>query len=143
MRHLLLYILILSSLSGCAQTKKVKFKTDTFMSAGKEQKFTVQIPQNYVDVKSNEGTYLFKQFDYEDGSSFYISLDINYGHSPNRDNWIKCSKPNEGYKCEEGTQENGLYWKEVLKNDLVVGYLNVPKERKTEFDKAIASLSKE
>jgi hypothetical protein len=140
MNRIYVYLLVLGSLSGCAQTKSIKFKTDTFMSAGKEQKFTIQVPKNYIDVKSNESTYLFKQFDYEDGSIMYISLDISYSNSPNKDNWSKCSKPQERYKCEEGVQENGLYWKEVLRDNLVIGYYDVPKERITEFDQALLTL---
>ncbi len=140
MKQLLLSMIILCSLNGCAQSKTVKFKTDTFMSAGKEQKFEVQIPKGYKMVSDNLDIDLFKHYQYPDGSSLYISLDINYSNSPNKNNWSKCSNAITGKKCEQGEQENGLLWREILKDNLVIGYFGVSKERKDEFDKSITSL---
>jgi len=133
---------MLISLYNCGQTKALSFSTYTFISAGKKEKFAIEIPKGYIDVNQNLDNALLKEYVYPDGSILYISLDISYSDSPNKRNWSKCSNPKTGYKCEEGEQDNGLFWKEIFKNNLVLGYLNIPKPRKLEFDKAIASLVK-
>lgn len=131
---------ILFLLFACSPAKKLTFKTDTFMSAGKVREFEMTIPRGAISSTSDLGQYLFKRLEYKNSSVLYILLDVNFGHSPNRDNWMKCSKPEEKYKCEDGQQDNGLYWKEVLSNEVVVGYYNVKKADKEIFDNAIASL---
>jgi hypothetical protein len=133
--HSIFFLLV-----ACSPAKKLTFKTDTFMSAGKVQEFEMSIPKGVKRSTSDLRQYLFKKIEYKNSSVLYISLDINFGHSPNRDNWMKCSRPQEKYKCEDGQQDNGLYWKEVFSNEVVVGYYNVNKANKDIFDIAIASL---
>ena len=70
----------------------------------------------------------------------YVSSDLSFTHSPNKLNFSKCSSASDGIKCTEGEQPNGLFWKEVVKNNLVIGYKNIPKELKKEFDNSISSL---
>ncbi|MBN1951787.1 MAG: hypothetical protein JW801_11340 [Bacteroidales bacterium] len=134
----IIYIALLI-IFGCSVHKKVAFKTETFASAGKELKYAMLVPRGYIKCVSNMDNYILKEFSYPDSAILYISLDFNFANSPNHKNWIKCLK-SEGIKCEEGIQENNKYWREILVKDLVLGYYNVNKSQKEEFDKAIESL---
>jgi hypothetical protein len=136
----LIYSFALLSLLGCGSSKKVIFKTDTFMSGGKESKFEILIPKGYEKYTNDLQHYILRNYTYPDSSVIYISLDFSFANSPNYKNWIKCSNPAKNYKCEEGQQDNGKYWKEVLKENVVIGYYNVRKDRKEEFDKTVSTL---
>lgn len=135
-------ILILSVIffAGCGSAKKVYFKTDTYISKGIKEKFEIIIPKHYINVSSNIGNNLLKKWMYKDESYLYISLNISFADSPNVKNWMKCS--NTKIKCTEGVDEMEKYWKELIIDNLVVGYKDIPKERKEEFDKAILSLKR-
>lgn len=140
MRNTIILILFSSFVFSCSPYKKVTLKTETFMSRGKVQKFEMNIPKGYRTSDSDLSQYLLKMFVYPDSAVLYISLDIHYQHSLNKENWIKCSDALSGTKCEEGLQDNDKYWKEVMSKNLVVGYYNVSKTQKEEFDKALNSI---
>ncbi|MBN9284873.1 MULTISPECIES: hypothetical protein [unclassified Flavobacterium] len=42
----------------------------------------------------------------------------------------------------EGIDQNGLYWKNKFNGEVNIGYLNIPKEKKEEFDKILLSIKK-
>ena len=128
-------------LLGCNPYKRITIKTDTFMSAGKINKYEVYIPKGYIKSSTNMDNYILKEYQYPDSSVFYISLDFSFSNSPNYYNWIKCTDFSKNYKCEEGIQENNKYWKEILSKNLVLGYYNVNKTQIEKFDEAIQSLS--
>jgi hypothetical protein len=138
------FLIILISLIAisCTPTKRINFQTETLMSKGKVHKFTIEIPKGYEESRSDISRYLLNEYVYPDSSVLYISLDINYQNSPNKKNWIKCSDATKGIKCEEGLQENNMYWKEILSNNLVLGYYNVSSRRKLEFDQSLQSIEK-
>ena len=77
---------------------------------------------------------------YPDSSVLYVSSDITFSTSLNKLNFARCSNADTGYKCPEGSQDGGLRWKEIVEKNLVLGYINVPENRKKEFDEAVASL---
>lgn len=41
----------------------------------------------------------------------------------------------------QGKMPNGLYWKDIRIGYLSIGYVNVPENKKREFDKALASFN--
>jgi hypothetical protein len=42
----------------------------------------------------------------------------------------------------DGEQSNGRVWKENILGDFIVGYVNVPSDRKNEFDKALLTVKR-
>lgn len=128
--------------ASCGSFRKINFQTDTYMSKGVKQRFEIIIPKNYTHASSNLETHLLKKWTYSNNECLYISLDISFADSPNVVNWMKCSDATKGVKCTEGKDEAGRYWKELLIDNLVVGYKDVPIERKEQFDSAISSLKR-
>ncbi|MEO8235467.1 MAG: hypothetical protein ABI549_08650 [Flavobacterium sp.] len=128
---------------SCGTTKKVYFKSDTFKSKGSLENFEIIIPRDYANLSSSSQNYILKKWSYTDDSFIYISFDVSFADSPNKENWMKCSDAEKGIKCTDGIDFNGKHWKEIVSNDLVIGYKNVPNERKEEFDKALLSLKKQ
>ena len=141
MKQLYLLIILLI-LIGCGATKRINFQTDTFMSNGLKENFEISVPSDYVKATSNLEIYILKKWIYEKNGLLYISLDISFADSPNIQNWMKCSDASTAKKCTEGVDDDGKYWKELLIDNLVVGYKDVPMERKNEFDNAILSMKK-
>lgn len=139
-RTLLLSFSIL--LLSCGSTKRISFKSDTFMSSGIKEKFEMIIPRGYSVESSDLKTNLLKKWTYPDESFIYISLDISFSDSPNISNWVNCSDVSKKFKCTDGVDKQGNYWKEVVKNNLVIGYKNVSVNNKSEFDNTILSFQK-
>jgi hypothetical protein len=134
-------ILIFSFLLlACSPIKTIRFKTDTFKSDGKIVKFKIKVPKNYIAVEQDLFLHLLKSFTYLDKNVLYISIDTNFGYSPNKVNWLKCSDPIKGIKCTNGKSANNTNWKEIIFKDLLIGYYNVSNEKKKEFDDALESL---
>lgn len=138
MKKRIIIILIVFFMS-CKSVKNVFFSSMTYNSKGKVEKFNIKIPRDYIKSYSLKRESIIKKWLYNDGIYIYISSDITFKDSPNVENWMKCSNLEKKIKCLEGFQDNGRCWKEVEVDDLVIGYINVPKERKEEFDKAILS----
>lgn len=140
MKKLFLTISVIATMLGCSSYRHVTFKTDTFLSAGKVKQFELSVPRGGQRYSSEIPRYVVKRYHYKDSAVLYISLDVTYANSPNHENWIKCSRPQESYKCDEGQQPDGRYWREILSNDLVIGYFNVRHNDKQKFDSAVESL---
>lgn len=126
---------------SCNSVKNVSFSTMTYKSKEKVEKFNIKIPSDYLKTNSFKRESVVKKWLYHDDIYIYISSDLTFIDSPNVENWIKCSDLEKNIKCLEGIQDDGRYWKEIIVDDLVIGYVNVPKDRKEEFDKAIMSFS--
>ena len=141
MKQLYLLIILIIFI-GCGSTKRIHFQTDTFMSNGLKENFEISVPSDYVKATSNLEIYILRKWIYEKNGLLYISLDISFADSPNVQNWMKCSDASDAKKCTEGVDEEGKYWKELLIDNLVVGYKDVPMESKKEFDRAILSMKK-
>lgn len=112
-------------------------------------KYSAEIPKGYtLKIYSASGeTGMENQYLYPDSSMFYIS---DFGSTINEQNI-----QNEGYASKKfeysmqvvgltndtlilsGRNQSGAYWKEVLIGKVSIGYLNVSKEKKDFFDKAI------
>lgn len=129
-------------LLNCGSSKKISFETYTFMSKSNRERFTISVPRDFKSTEANLQNNILKKWKYKNEEFIYISLDISFSNSPNLDNWIKCSDAQKGIKCIEGIDENGNYWKEIISNNLVIGYRDVNPKRKKEFDDSLLSLNK-
>lgn len=139
-KQVIFFVILL--FTSCGNIKTTTFSTMTYKSKGIEEKFIIDIPNDYIKSYSLERESIIKKWVYKNDVYMYISSDITFKDSPNVENWIKCSNVEKGIKCIEGKQDNGKYWKEIEKENLIIGYINVPENRKEEFDKAILSLKR-
>ena len=142
MKWLILFFVLSSVIVSCVSQKVVRFKSDTFKSSGSQSEFEISVPRDFKEVKKKLiEPDILKQFESKWSSAIiYISLDITFSNSPNKMNWLKCSLPSESKKCTEGVQDDGNYWREIVSNGLVIGYYDVPINRKDEFDEFLLSL---
>jgi len=150
MRNYILPLLILVFIScGSYQNlKKVSYKANTFENPQESTSFDLFIPKNYKKEVKEFDHSLENRFTYDDSSIIFLSNDKWSASRINDKN--RLDKETQGKILHRnattdsiylsGQQKDGSYWKENILNDIVVGYLNVPKERKEEFDKAIASI---
>ncbi len=150
-------ILILSCLIISCATNKIKgfknvtytskFQTSSLDNPFEKRTYKMSIPKGFlVDKEDLNPEYKEVVYKYDNSIKIYITDNVLGGSTLNGDN-----KLNEGITSINrkslkdsvymyGVQKDDKYWKENILNDIVVGYLNVPKERKEEFDKAIATI---
>lgn len=141
MNKCILFFLLLIQ-SSCATIKTVKFDDQNFTKK-KPNEYIVLIPRDYKRIKKGVYPNTIHQYQFSNGATVYISLDITYVDSPNQENWSVCSKPEIAYKCEQGVQQNGLLWREIMRHRrIVLGYFDVPIEDKAKFDAILQSLKK-
>lgn len=128
-------------------TYKSNFQTASSEKPFEKRVYRMSIPKGYnLDKDDYNPEYKEIVYNYDDSSRIYITDNALGGSSLNGDNKmaqginsIKRKSLNDSLYMK-GMQKDGKYWKENILNDIVIGYLNVPKERKADFDKAIASL---
>jgi len=138
MKKIILYLLFLLVLS-CSIKKSIY---EHFLC---EYKFIV--PSGFTRTILDNGEEAIRLYKYPDSSVFYISFnttlnDENLKKEEKYYTWLI-----DFYKGDsityEGKNLSNKYWKDhILDKMLSIGYINVPKERKKEFDKAIASAEK-
>jgi hypothetical protein len=115
---------------------------------GRKNIYTIYPPQGFVLTK-NRGE-IFKEFhlSYPDGSLIYMTDDYQSGGSINKD---KVSKYGTAIYIKivssdsldlSGQNESGNYWRELKRKNFVIGYVNVPLSKKSEFDKVISNYVK-
>jgi hypothetical protein len=84
-------------------------------------------------------------FTYKDSSLIYFNED-QLSVTPNTSNIelmggvLRKSLYDTAYYS--GIQKDGRVWKEHVLGEIIIGYLNVPSQRKEEFDTALASIAK-
>jgi hypothetical protein len=140
MRTLILITVIFLQTS-CSAQKPLKF-------TAYKSDYVLELPNGYElkKLKDDDGIQEYQAL-YPDSSVIYITDDEKSGGS-NRakeekygaDVYIKILA-NEKLILE-GNHSNGKYWKEDKQGKVVVGYFNVPPDKKEEYDKALATLRK-
>lgn len=155
MKHSI-YILTISILMiSCAsnqQNKNLKkvtysseFQTASVSNPFEKRTFTVMLPKGFsIDKEDFNPEFKEVVYKYNHGSIYITDNNLN-GSPLNGDNKIasgitvvqRASLEDSLYI---GGKNKGLYWKENILNDIVIGYLNVPEYRKKDFDEAIASI---
>ena len=120
-------------------------------STNKYYKYKTKIKKGFRLKEINGGNeWSQNEYIYLDNSIFYISNEqgntsLNYDNIKN--NQITSEKSVKAFFTNDtitlqGIDKNGLYWKNKFDGVVNIGYLNVPKEEKSEFDKILLSLSK-
>ncbi len=153
MRNCILVLAMLTFIS-CGSykgLKKVSYKANTYENPQESTAFNLLIPKGYKKDVIEFDHSLESRFTYDDESIIFLTNDkwsasrINDKNRLDKEVQDKILHRNATTDSIylSGQQKDGRYWKENVLNDVVVGYLNVPKERKAEFDRAIASIVRE
>lgn len=155
MKRTILVVSILLISLGC---KSQSYKREKFKGGEPEKNYTLQVlatqKVNYLVGGHNERE---KQFIYPDSSKLYVSTFfcslLNYDNILKLDNSVSKKRLTDASQFEsplaskktdtlvvEGSTANNLYWKDVRIGKISVGYVNVPAEKREEFDKMLLSL---
>lgn len=129
------YILILLLFSACTSQKTLRIKT-----YGRE--YSINVPKGCkIENKRDDGGIKEYRASYPDGKIVFITNDVKNG-SISQEKEVKYG--NNIYMkiltSDTLTLEwisNNLYWKEIKKDKIVIGYKNVPITEKKIFDVAI------
>lgn len=152
-RYLTMAILLGACASSLARQEKftivrmrsVEYEGDT----QKEVTYLMDVPKGakFTEVNLSHGKE--KRIEYRDGSILYISDDEWRGSGLNFSNRVSIG--HYSYHKEilydtlnnAGQQSDGNHWREYVVGQVVVGYVNIPKDRKELFDQALATIRKE
>lgn len=149
---------------SCASSQgitAIQYKRQKIDESSKNTTYSMMVPKGYKLTTLVGGhSELEKQYVYLDSTKIYIS---DFGNSMlNYNNILSlgdsiANKRFEGLELKakiakelgkeynpetlilQGKTPNGLYWKDVRVGYLSIGYVNVPENRKMEFDKALSS----
>jgi hypothetical protein len=141
MLKIFVFVVLVSVFSGCHAQKNLKF-------SAYKQTFILSLPEGYKLKKyfDDEGTREYHAI-YPDSSIVYITDDNKSGSVFNRYKLQKYGK-NVAIKINvsdtltlEGIQPDKRYWKEKKIDQIVIGYMNIPKEKTAIFDHVLSSLN--
>ena len=153
MRKILLLTIGLAVLFSCNSTRTVTYKAiSVYDSVAHYKKFYIDVPKNGKLKKEKDYTGDFHteyRIIYPDSSVVYITNDTWNGSRLNYENLMQIGV--DSYSKEhlydtlkyEGVQNDGLYWKDYVLGEIVVGYVNCPKRKKNEYDNVINTLRSE
>jgi|GEM_PF-1816415 len=162
-----IYIILLSFIVSCVSSQgitTIQYKRQKKDEGSKNVTYSMVIPKDYKLITLVGGhRELEKQYIYSDSAKLYISDFgsgmLNYNNILSLGDSV-ANKRFEGLELKAkiakelgkeynpetltllGKTPDGLYWKDVRVGTLSVGYVNVPENRKSEFDKALRSLMK-
>jgi len=127
--------------SSCMAQKTVKFSTG-------ESKYLLNVPSGYElrEVTDYHGLKEYRLV-YPDSSIIYITDDDKSGGAVNT---IKAEKYGDGIylkilsadTLDIDGMKNERYWREQKKGKVVIGYINVPPDKKERYDQALATIRK-
>jgi hypothetical protein len=138
MRAVFVITIILIQIS-CSAQKSIKF-------TAYEKSYSLSLPKGYnlKRLKDDEG-YREHQAIYPDSSIVYITDDKKSGgvnkskeEKYGADVYIKILA-NENLVLE-GVGSDGRYWKEQKQGNIVIGYFNVPPDKKWQYDEILSTL---
>ncbi len=138
--RILLIAFVVVNLTSCSGIRSLRFTTyDTV--------YLLSLPKGFElkKLKDDEG-YSEYQAAYTDGPIVYITDDNKSGGSidvPKRSKYgddVYIRVLANDTLILSGVDTNGYFWKEVKNRNVVIGYVNVPSNKKEEFDKALDSL---
>src|SRR5260221_7582170 len=154
--RILCYLLTMSVFVACSDKINREFKLIKFnetIEQGSKSiplNLTIEVPKG---GKLRKGTYDFTgdyhveyRITYPDSSILYIGNSNETGSRLNIVNRVSVGI-NALYKDHpldslyfDGMLNNGMCWKENILGDFILGYVNVPYDKKKEFDKALLTV---
>jgi len=148
MRKELIILIIGLICSSCMAQKTIKLinyehKTGT----EKKIKYLMDVPkEGYKDKLIVSGSHETEhRVVYQDSSIIYLTND-EAGSALNYDNIQKISDKQQTGKLFvdtlslEGQTKEGLYWKEVKLDEISIGYVNVPPDKKERYEQALSTI---
>lgn len=113
----------------------------------KKVKYLMDVPkEGYKDELIVSGSHETEhRVVYQDSSIIYLTND-EAGSALNYDNIQKISDKQQTGKLFvdtlslEGQTKEGLYWKEVKLDEISVGYVNVPPDKKEQYERALSTI---
>lgn len=152
---------ILALIVGCSSQKDLV--TVKYQPTKESQNYYLDLPKNYSFVQYSISNQIENQYIYNDSSFIYIT---NFKNTPNYFNVKSLGDSIADYRFQnekltsqinqfldstiiiplpdtielKGVQANGLFWKDYKIGNVSVGYVNVPIENKSTFNKAINSI---
>jgi hypothetical protein len=153
MKTNIIVFVILAIIFSCSAQKdfvKIKYQnnflTNSKSKPFKKKVFVLKIPNKFAIIKEDYNPeYKEVVYKYSDSSIIYITDNNLSGSSLNGSNKLSIGieiiskKLNDTIELS-GKQKDNKCWKESFFDEIVIGYLNVPENKKVEFDKAIASI---
>lgn len=127
----------------------IKYRTYETVN-GREHKITycLKVPKGGKILTVSGSHEKELEVSYPDSSFIYITNDANGGSHLNHQNVSSLGKDVYSNKLLrdtlllQGSQSNGRFWKENKMGQIVIGYVNVPSDKKVVYDKALDSLKK-
>lgn len=150
--RLICYLSLFMLFSCHSQKGLVAVKYKEFSNKSKKEfTYVAYLKKGYkAKILSGGNEWTEKSFKYLDGSLFYISNEegkptIYYDEKVIDDIIIK--KFTGAFFLSDtitlqGIDRNGKYWKNKYDGEVNIGYMNISKEKKEEFDKIISSIVK-
>lgn len=155
-KTLVIFIAIIV-INGCSGYKDLKTTTANILDfrdcelAEKNYNYIeVELPKGFKKKQANIEGFCEYRFSYKDKSAIYITTNIYKGSRLNYGNLYKIGI--DGYNHRKtymsdtiknnGKNSQNLYWLEHILGDIVVGYVDIPENRKEEFDKIILSIKR-
>jgi hypothetical protein len=148
-----LYFIFMFIIFSCTSTKDlVNIKYSVYSNLTKKNyTYKVNVKKGFKIKEIHGGNeWIQKEYIYADNSIFYISdengnTSLNYNNI--RNDKIESDKSIMAFSLNDtitlqGIDKKGNYWKNKFDGEVNIGYLNIPKEKKEEFDKIISSVIK-
>jgi hypothetical protein len=129
--------------------KGVAFTTFESLSNSNKIIFCLDVPKKYKKIKTQGDTHYgfeVKVIYYADSSIIYIGNNVHEGSILNFQNRMRGGYASFAKKSSldtiymTGIQSNGNFWRENILGNVVIGYLNVPSNKKEVYDRALATL---
>ena len=136
-------------LLSCAATNDLtilSFKTYDNITK-KNYSYKVSVPNGFTFKEiENGGEWKEKRCEYSDNSILYINDEnsipsVNYKNIETDSMSLrKCLTYKNDTLTVSGIDKQGKYWKNKKMKNINIGYLNVPKNKKEEFDRALSTI---
>lgn len=135
---------------GCS-TKTIKLKTyidykskDSSYWKQKKRVFRISVPNGFQKqtILGDHETEI--QLVYQDSSIIYISDELKSGSYSNWKNLESITSKNFDYLYKDTVINEGItktgFWKEMKLKYIIIGYLNMPEDKKAVFEKSLKSI---
>ncbi|MBC7949762.1 MAG: hypothetical protein H7Y42_17890 [Chitinophagaceae bacterium] len=141
-RGMLLLLSLAIVIVSCSVIGGVNKKQFTFYRNEKLVKLVILLPKGRVEerfrVGSDDGKEQF--YDFNDGAVFYIARNTTWP-TVNQHRMVQPDmKRSSSSGLTSGTDNNGLYWKEIRLEEFQIGYAYVPATHVNRFDDALNSI---